>query len=290
MRTTILAGVLAALLSGGCTFTSVEPMLDAAPSSGLLLRTHTVPLSSRLQLRRYELLHSDVSNDAFPFNLVRAAVSDPLVSKLFLWSDHAWQMVDFVEMPRASALHCPYLSRDGRRIVYERPNVPQGEKQIARAYPRQRDTYQVVLYDTGLQRRLLLEGCAEVYAAGQASHWRSDGGLVAFTTTCVKKKPFVRGLAVFDATGASVLDPTETPELVGLEFIAIHAKDGRIAALRPAEAGAGGRGGGAIVEVDPETKLVRDVAEVNAATASKNIFHLERLVRWDAKGQLVVRK
>ena len=131
------------------------------------------------------------------------------------------------------------------------------------------------------EQSYVLDKYTEVYGLGRASHWRSDGRQLAFTTTCAKSKPAVRELVVLDCCGRTLVDSSILKGLAGLEFICYSPKGGRIAALRPAEPGAGGRAGGTLVEIDLESPGVRDVGEISAAVACNYVDSFEKLVAWD---------
>ncbi|KPK82949.1 MAG: hypothetical protein AMJ81_08775 [Phycisphaerae bacterium SM23_33] len=279
----LLWALLAA--GGGCKHATIAPMPGLLPSTGMLMRTTRIPLSSRLELRRYELLNSDVGNEFYPFNISRAKPVDTLASKLFAWKGWAWQFQDFVEMPRAEVFNAANVSPDGRRVVYERPDVTEGEGEWPRAYSRDRRTRRVAIRHLDNGQRFLLDCYTEMYGLGRASHWRHDGAELAFTTTCVKGSPHVRQLVVLDACGRTLLDVATMKELEGLEFISYSPKGSRIAALRPIEPNAGGRSGGMLVEVDLEKRTVANVAEVAPLVGCKHVDQFEKLIKWDKEGR-----
>jgi len=290
-RTAFIPTCLLALLSaGGCKHETTRPMPGVLPSAGLLLRCQRVRLAPHLELRQFELLRSSLSNDFYPFNVSRAADASPLVSKLYVWRSWAWRFLDHVELPPVEAYDAPNVSDDGRRIIYERPEISEGEGEFPRAYPRDRRTYGVAIYDYVTDQKFLPEGFSEVYGLGSASFWRPDSQAVAISTTCfVEERPCPQ-LALLDRCGQVILDASMLPDLRDLEFIC-HSPDGkRIAALRPVQPRSGGRAGGVLVEVDTDKRAVREVAEVPASLACQHLDHFERLVGWDGDGRCQLRE
>lgn len=275
--------LLALLAAGGCRHATITPVPGLLPRTGMLMRTERIGLARRLELRRYELLHSDVSNDFYPFNVARAQPVDALVSKLFVRAGGAWRFQDFVEMPRAEDSGAANVSPDGLRVVYERPDVTDGEGDWPRAYPRDRRARRVAIRHLGNGQPFLLDCFTEVYGLGGASHWRSDGAQLAFTTTCVDSQPHVRQLVVLDACGKRLLDASTVEALDGLEFISYSPGGKRIAALRPVEPRTAGRSGGMLVEVDLESRTVSNVAEIPSLLGCKHVGRFDKLIGWDGQ-------
>jgi len=289
-RLAILVCLLATVSTGGCRHETIAPMPDVLPSAGVLLQCRTVPLGRDFQLRRFEVLRSDVGNEFYPFNVPRAAPVGRLVSKLYVRRGIAWQFVDFVEMPEAESGAAANLSSDGQLVIYERPKIADGEGQFPRAYPRDRRTYQVCIYDRRTGQRFTAGRFSEVYGLGSSRHWRADGEAAAISTTCfVDGRPCPQ-LAILNACGQVVLDAATLPELRGLEFICYCPGAERIAALRPARPRVGGRDGGTLVEVDVDQRTVKAVGEIPAALACKHLGEIDRLVEWTADGHCRVRE
>ena len=279
----VSACLLVGLSAAGCKHETITPMPEVLPSAGLLLRCERVRLAPHLELRRLELLRSNISNDFYPFNVSRAVRMSGLVSKLYVWRA-GWKFLDYIELPAALPYEAPNVSPDGRRIVYERPDVSPGEGDFPRALRRDRRTYRAAIYDYVTAQRSLLDRFSEVYGLGMASFWRPDSKALAMSTTCFVEGQACLQLAVLDLYGQVILDGSMLPELKGLEFIC-HSPDGRrIAALRPMTPRVGGRDGGILVEVDPERQTVQAVAEVPPALACRNLGRFERLVAWNSDG------
>ena len=283
------AYLLAALLAGGCAHETITPMPGVLPSTGLLLRCERIPLARGLELRRIELLRSDISNDFYPLNVSRGVPVDRLVSQLHVRDGVRWKFLDFVRMPLAKAHAAANLSGDGQRIIYERPDIAEGEGEFPRAYPRDRRTYRVAIYDRRTGRRALLDRFAELYSLGAASHWRPDGQAAAFTTTCYVDDQPCPQVAVVDACGQAILDAEMMPELRNLEFISYSPDGARIAALRPSKPRTGGRDGGALVEVNVEEQTLKDVAEISPPLACEYLNRFGQMVVWDADGHCRLR-
>jgi len=286
MKRQLWLGLALAAAAAGCRHETIEPMPGVMLSPGVLLRTERVRLDPSLELRRYELLASDVSNDFYPFNIPRAKAVDRLLSKLFVRQGGDWRFLDYVTMPRPRA----GVSPDGGRIIYEKPDVHITEGDWPPAYAHDRRARRVAIRHVPTDQRFVLDCYGEVSGLGQASHWRPDGMQVAFTTTCFSSKPFSRQLVVLDLCGKVLLDGSKVKDLLGLEFIAYSPDGRRIAALRPADPAGDGRQGGTLVEVDVEARAVRDVAEVPAAVACKHVGRFERLVTWDSDGHCTLKQ
>ena len=282
---TLLVAVGAIIALTGCHHESITPMPDKLPAAGLLLRTEVVPLTDRLQLRRYELLRSSISNDFYPFNVKQARRVDKVISRLYVWSEGNWKMLDFAAMPRAVPYGAPYLSPDGTRIIYERPITSVGEGDFPRAQDAHRRVHQVAIYHVQTGQRFLLDTITRVDGLGRASHWRRDGGAVAFSTYCMRHRPYCRTLMVLGPCGQLVLDNAIFPELVGLEYICYSPDGRRIAALRPSDASVGPAGGGVLVEIDVQAKAVRTVGQIPNEVACRHLDDFERLLRWDERGR-----
>ena len=284
---TLLVAAGAALLSG-CRHETIQPFPGLQPTTGLLLQREVVPLGMRLKLERYRQLRTDISNDFYPFNIPCTTPGDRMVSKLFVLSGVKWKEVDFVNMPLAESYAAANVSPDGRRIVYERPDVTSGEGDWPRAYSRQRRTRRVAIYHVGTGRRYVLPCFTELYGLSHESFWRTDGKTLAATITCEEKVPGLRGLIVLDSVGKVLLDPTMMPELLGLEFIA-HGPDGRIAALRPNDPGEHGGTGGVLVEVDTNKRTAEEIARIPGDLASRHVGRMDELIRWTG-GHLELKK
>jgi len=283
--------VAATLPAAGCReHPTITPRPGVMPSAGMLVRTVRVPLAWTVELRRYELLKSDVSNDFYPHNVARARPADRLTSKLFVRGERGWSFLDFAEMPAAGAYGAANVSSSGDRIVYERPDIVDGEGKWPRAYPRNRRTRRVAIAHLSTGQRFLLDCFTEVYGLGRASFWHPDEQSLALTTTCVKDEPAVRYLVVLDACGLVVLDAAALPGLKDLEFIAWGPDGKRIAALRSRDAREGGRRGGTLFEVDVARRAVREVADVPTTLGCRYVGRYEHLIRWDAHGRCALRK
>lgn len=287
----LLTLLSAAMLLGGCQSQTIQPLPCEILSAGMLVDTRAMPLTWRLELRNYELLESKVSNDFYPLNLGCAKKVDCLVSKLYRTDcGPCPKFIDFVEMPRACPYNAPYVSPDGKHVLYERPDVTPGEGEYPKAYPRDRRTYRVTIYDMRTDRKYPLECYTEVYGLSQASFWRGDSAAAAFTTTCTNCKPFTRMLVVVDACGMVTMDASRMPDLACLEFISWSPRGNKLAALRPAQPQQGGVGGGTLVLVDLDKQTVTDVANIPPAMACAFPYHFEQIVRWDWSGNLCLRK
>lgn len=292
MRTSLLIGavVVIAVSAGGCRHETIQPMPGVLPSVGMLLHTQSVHLARDVQLRRYDSLQSDVSNDFYPFNISRAKAHNQLVSKLYVWEMGGWRFADFVIMLRANNGSSANVSPDGRRVVYERPDVSTAEGDWPRAYSRDRRARRVAIRHVGTGQSFVSDRLTEVYGLAADSHWRADGEQVAFTTTCgVNGKP-VRQMVVLDACGKVLLDAESVADLAGLEFIGYSPDGDRIAALRPNEPGGLGRQGGILVEVDVAEREVRDVAEVPAELACQHPGRYDRIIQWNDEGRCGLRR
>ncbi len=299
MARRVLAAACSLMLlwAGGCRHETVRPVPGMMLSTGMLLRSEKVPLASELELRRIELLHSKISNDFYPLNVPSATSVDRFVSQLYVREGLKWKFLDFIEMRLARRHDAPNLSPDGKRIIYERPDVSPGEGEYPRAYPPDRRTHRVAIYDVRTHRRFLMDRFAELYALGYASFWSPDGQVAAITTTCYPEAEGSNGgetllvsagpcrqLALVDPCGQVILDAEALPALVELEFISFSPDGSRIAALRPVEPRHQGRNGGTLVEVDPRTRTATDLAEVTPQQACRYLDHFERMVVWDADG------
>ena len=290
MRRLLLLACLPAMpWLGGCRHETITPAPGMMNVTGLLLRCETIPLTPHLQLRRMELLQSDVSNDFWPWNVSRAVPADRLVSQLYVREGLAWKFLDFVEMPLAKSYTAANLSGDGERIIYERPDISEAEGQLARIYPRNRRTQRVVIYDHRTRRRFALDRFTELHSLGSASHWRPDGQAAAITTTCYLDGKPCPQVAIVDACGQVMLDAETMPELAGLEFISYSPDGSRLAALRPRQLRLGGRLGGGLVEVDAASRTVTEVAEISPGRACQHLGHFDRMVVWGADGHCRLR-
>lgn len=283
-RTVICLCALAAAWGGSCRQRPISPMPGAMPSTGLLLKCERVRFSRHLELRRYEMLQSEVSNDFYPLNVSKAVPAGRVLSKLYVWRGLGWQFLDFADLPRADTRSVANLSPDGQRIVYESPDVGEGEGEFPRAYLPGRRTYQAVIYDHHARRKFPLAGLSEVYGLGSASHWRRDGQAVAFSTTCFAEGQPCPQLVVLGSSGEVILSAAAMPELKDLEFISYSPDGRRIAALRPVRPRSGGLFGGSVVEVDVQERSLREVGEIPAADASQNLWRFDRLIEWDSAG------
>ena len=263
----------------------VTPAPGVLPLAGMLLKTYRVPLSDRLELRRYSIHESDVSNDFYPYNISRGKPAGSLVPKLFLLDGRDWRRLDFVEMPLAEPLNSPNLSASGNRLLYARPDISLGEGDWPWLYPHDLRSRQAAVFHVDTNQRFMLVEYTEVQSLGKASFWHPAERTVAFTTRCTASRPFLRTLAIVDETGLKVLDGRTMPALTDLEFIC-HSPDGKhIAALRPTKPGVGGSAGGTLVEVTPATRTVRDVAPIQSSLGCRFVGRYDQLVGWDAQGR-----
>jgi hypothetical protein len=280
-----------ALACAGCPRNEViRPVPGMVPTAGMLVRTERVRLAPHFELQRYHMLQSDLSNDFYPYNVPRARPAGGSVSKLFVLRDEGWELVDFAEMPLARAQAAANVSPSGERIIYNRPDVAWGEGDWPRLYAHDLRSRRVCIYHRRTGERFVLDCLTELEGLGASGFWRGDEEALAFTARCMDTRPFVRGLVVTDGCGQLRLGPREAPALEGLEFIC-HSPDGRrIAALRPADGGVGGRLGGMLVEVDVPSRTVRNVAEVPAAVGCRYVRQYERLVQWDESGRCSFRE
>jgi hypothetical protein len=276
---------LPAALLGGCRHQTITPLPNEMPAAGMLVDTQAIPLSWQLELRNYEMLQSPYSNDFYPFNVGSAKRVDRLVSKLYRLD----KFVDFVEIVRAEPHNVSNVSPDGQHMLYERPDVHAREGDFPRAYPHDRRTYRVTIYDLRTDLKYHMDCYTEVYGVSTASYWRADSQLAAFTTTCTKNKPFVRQLVVVDACGLTQFDGSKIPDLVGLELIGWAPRGNRLAALRPLQPVTGGATGGTLVMVDLDKQTVTDIAPVPVAKSSLRVYHYEQLIRWDGQNNLSLR-
>ncbi len=292
MRTGLRTAACMLLLTCmGCPSNDVvAPMPGMLSSAGMLMKTDRVPLSDRLELRRYQTFKSDVSNDFYPYNIGRGKPAGRLMSKLFVLKTDGWQFLDFVEMPLAEPTSAPNISPSGERVVYARPDISLGEGEWPRMYSHDLRSRRVAIYHIKTGQRFLLDDFTELESLGKSSFWHKTERTLAFTARCVEKRPFVRSLVIVDDVGQKVLDGWVMPALKDLEFIC-HSPDGkRIAALRPTRAGTGGSAGGTLVEVEPRTRTVRDVAQITTSRGCNFVGRYEQLVQWNARGECELRK
>ena len=282
MRRVYLTACVLALAAGCHRHPTITPMPGVLPSAGMLVRTNRVRLSRHLELRQYELLSSDISNDMYPFNIARAKPAGKLVSRLYARRGLGWRREDYARLPSIDNARMIYVSPKGRRVLYEHPDVGENEGELPLAYGPGRRVHSVAIYDHRLDRKYVLDCFMKIVSLGGASHWRRDGEAVAFTTTaCREGSEPVSELVVLDATGQVILSSEQMPEVIGLEFISFSPDGSRIAALRPLEAGCGGRSGGFIVVIDPAKRTVEPVAGVPALLVGKYLGRFEDLVKWD---------
>lgn len=279
----------AAGAAGGCANKTVQPMPGLLPSAGMLLQTESIRLSGDVQLCRFRLLESCMGNDLYPLNVSRAVPQQRLVSKLYVFENGRWQFADFVTMLRPHDGVCANVSPDGKRLVYERPAVSPEEGPWPRAYPRDRRPRWVTIRHVGTGQAFVSDCFTEVYGLAASSHWRGDGGQLAFTTTCVKDGKSVRELVVTDACGNVLLDADAMPALAGLEFIGYSPDGDRIAALRPAVARVLGRQGGELVELDVAGRRLREVGKVTPLVACEHPGRYDRIIEWDDDGRCRLR-
>lgn len=291
MRRVHLAACLLLAAAGGCAYQTTTPLPKTLPSAGILVRCNHERLNLYYQVREYQLLTSDVSNDFYPINVLSAQPSGRLVPRLYAWRGMWWEEVDFAELPDENRARKACISRDGRRIIYERPEVGEEEGEFPRSHDGDRRVYRVAIYDQASRQRFLLEGFTSVSGLGGDSHWRRDGSAVAFTSdTGLEDKPPVRELVVLDACGQVLLSSRQVGELAGLEFIGFSPDGSRLAALRPTKAQAGACHGGVLVEVDLAERTAKDVGEMPGTLAAEHAGRLAQAVKWDDKGHCSVRK
>jgi len=279
--------ICALLAAAGChRHPTITPMPGVLPTAGMLVRAQRVRLSRHLELRQYELLSSDISNDMYPFNISRATRVGRLLSRLYGWRGLGWKRIDHAELPVVDDARKIYVSPNGRAVLYERPEVSANEGEFPRAYGPDQRVHCVAIYDHSAGETYARDCFSKIVGLGRASHWREDGGAVAFTTVaCRDDKPPVTELVMLDSAGQTILSGENTPALVGLEFISFSPNGGRIAALQPIEPGSRGRGGGIIVLVDTQTGAVSQLAGVPATLAAKYVGRMDELVDWDRSGE-----
>ena len=99
MRRVHLVACLLLAAAGGCAYQTTTPLPKTLPSAGILVRCTHERLNLYYQMREYELLTSDVSNDLYPFNIVSAQPSGKLVPRLYAWRAVWWEEIDFAELP-----------------------------------------------------------------------------------------------------------------------------------------------------------------------------------------------
>jgi len=286
---TTAAALLAGVWVGGCRVKTVTPAPGMMPAAGMLRRCERIPLSMHLQLRRYTLLRAKVSNDFYPMNLLGAKQVDRLVSCLYARKSLKWRRVGYAEIPQARPYRSPNVSGDGRRIIYEQPDVDDDENASPRAYDHDRRTYRVVIHHVGDARTFVLDRYSSVAGLGAASFWRHDGEAVAITTSRLRDGAACWELVVLDAYGHTLLDSSHLPALAGLTYIAFSPDGGRIAALRPAGAAGDGSAGGMLVEIDILKRTIRLAGTITANAAGRCNGRFDRLVRWDGDGQCSAR-
>jgi len=276
-----LAAAAAGAAAGGCRHRTIQPMPGVLPSAGMLLQTEPVRLSPDVQLCRFTLLESSMGNDLYPLNVSRAVPQERMVSKLYVFEKGRWRFADFVTMLQVCDGACANISPDGKRLVYERPEVSEEEGPWPRAYPRDRRGRRVTIRHVGTGQAYVSDCFTEVYGLATASHWRGDGQQLAFTTSRVRDGKGVRQLVVADACGNVLLDADALPALAGLEFISYSPDGDRIAALRPAVARELGRQGGELVELDVAGRTLREVAKVAPLVGCEHAGRYDRIIQWD---------
>lgn len=292
--------VAGGLALAGCKAEGIEPLPGKMLSTCILLKTTRVPLTGRIELRRYEMFDSKITNDFYPHNLGLATPIGPCESKLYVYGWGGWSFIDFAEMPLADTFVAPYVSSDGKHILYDQPDVSEGEGNYPWVHTHDRRVHRAALYDLNTKQKYVMDQYAEVGGLGVANFWRPDSEAVAFTTTIASAKPMSRGLVVLEPCGNMILDYTILPDMAGLEFICWSPDGNKIAALRTASANAAGCtivpdpsvqvvASGAVVEVDVQRHTFRDVGTITTAVGSKVPNRYDRLVKWD-KGNLVVRE
>ncbi len=288
MRRAILTACVLAGLAAGC---NVRPMPGQLLSARMLLETRRVRLSWYLEYRLHTLLASDISNDFYPLNLGSTEPVERILAHLYARDGLRKRWVDFAELPQGQTNPWIYVAPDGRKILYERPDVDNVEGKFPRAYRHDVRVYRVAIYNQRTGLRFLIDEFNEIFSVGTASYWRSDGQAVAFTTTTARPGgEVVSELVVLDSCGQVMLCSKSLPELAGLEFICFSPGGQRIAALRPVKAKCGGVSGGVLVEVDTEQQTVRDVGEISASLACKYVDRFETLVEWSDEGACSVRR
>ena len=290
MKRIRLAVCLLSALAAGCKYQTISPLPKTIPAAGMLVRCDHERLNLYFQVRQYKLLASDLSNDFYPLNVLATQPTGRLVPRLYALRALWWEQVDFAVLPQDKRARRGCISRDGRRIIYERPEVGKEEGDFPRFHDPNKRIYRVAIYDHAARQRFLLDGFTSVSGVGGGSHWRRDGQAVAFTTnTCREGSPIVRELVVLDACGQVLLSSRQLPELAGLEFIGFSPGGRRLAALRPVKGESGTQHGGVLVEVDTEKRTATAVGEIPGLLACKHLGRLERAIQWDAKGHCSVR-
>jgi len=284
-----VAALVAGVWVGGCRVKTVVPAPGVMPAAGMLRRCERIPLSMHLQLRRYTLLRAKVSNDFYPVNLLGAKQVDRLVSCLYARKSLRWKRVGYAEIPHARPYRAANTSGDGRRIIYERPDVDDDENASPRAYPHDRRTYRVAIHHTDTARTFVLDRYSSVAGLGAASYWRHDGEAVAITTSGLRGGALCRELVVLDAFGHTLLDSSDLPALAGLTYITFSPDGRRIAALRPAGESGDGSDGGMLVEIDVVQRTIRLAGTITPVAAGRCRGRFDRLVNWDGDGQCSVR-
>lgn len=282
MRRLLSATALAATaLLAGCYGDNVRPLPGTLPSEAALLQTDQTAIAHGFVLRRRSVLVSPYWNDFYPLNVPDAELADEMVSELLLKRGMHIEKIDWAEMAGEGELLRRHVSADGQRVVYSSPTLMEKEGQYPRRERPDIRPLQVAIFTKGAARPVRLGDYNGMSGLGAASFWRTRGDRAAFTTICRNCMPARRSLAIVTYGGEVIADISTWPDLAGLEFVR-WSPDGRsVVALRPARPGAGGVGGGQLVQVTPEDRSISLLGHVSPDQAIDYLGHFERLVWWE---------
>lgn len=280
MRRAVLISLILAGALLGCCRTDTVPMPGRMNSEGLLLKTQEVQLGGGYILQHQQILKSDLWNDFYPFNVAGSKPVQEIVNRLYVIDMMKKQLVDWADISETS-YRCPQISRDGERIVFNRPEVsPARDGEYPAANLRDIRTSNVALYSKEVGKVILLDNFNGVYAASHSNLWRKQCDWAAFTAYCHMEGGDVWGLVVVGYGGEVQFSPLTMNELTGLEFIAWSPDGSKIAALRPAKPQSRGEMGGELVEFDLAKKALRTVGTISPDLAANHLNELQEIIDW----------